>query len=370
MSSNPQEETAGSQATKSDASSESAQAPSSALPSVIVDPALQGPDRVAATPSVIVDPSLSASVASAPATHSSEPLSASEASPGASAAGDDTRSNGDAFSEHDADRFADNLRPSWEMAPSEHPDHWSAGPVATPIPAAQGRTPTPRRAPISEPDDVPALVVRRGTNRRALVAAGGVVLLLVLVVWSMSSGPTPPPPSWDKTQTAVTSASTPVTAASAAKAPATSAPENAAPTPSAAAARPAPETVPSTPTAASDTPAPPVRDAPSPAATAKSVHLRVTTTPASAQLTLDGEVVPNPFDAWVARGGTHRVTASATGYVERGVDVVFDRDQTHALALQRAAVERAPARRTRRKASARSTTTRSRGAGFVTDNPY
>ena len=116
------------------------------------------------------------------------------------------------------------------------------------------------------------------------------------------------------------------------------------------------------------------------------VHVRVTTTPASAQLSLDGTAVPNPFDAWVARSGGHRFSARADGYIEQSQTVSFEKDRTVSLVLSPASKPAAqttpPAReKTARTESARPRTTRKRitgttapsrkrGAAFATENPY
>ncbi len=113
------------------------------------------------------------------------------------------------------------------------------------------------------------------------------------------------------------------------------------------------------------------------------MRLRVRTLPAGATLRMDGTPIANPFDAALARGGTHRLSASAQGYQDATEAVSLDRDRTVTLRLTpnvQARPEPAARRTPRQTRRPRPTQMRSRpstmrassmgGAGFVTDNPY
>jgi eukaryotic-like serine/threonine-protein kinase len=69
-------------------------------------------------------------------------------------------------------------------------------------------------------------------------------------------------------------------------------------------------------------------DAQQPAAAPKS-HIHLETKPASAQLTIDGKVVDNPYDVTIPRdNASHHVTVTARGFQTRIDDVTFADDRT------------------------------------------
>jgi len=368
-----------------EAANASATEPSAAEPTPTTEasPAASArPTERAELPSIIVDPS--ASEADGPAPAADLPPDATVAAPAALAEqsgvapeSDDVWSPG-ALSEHDADRFADNLRPSWDIGGDATAGTWSAAnaPLAQEPSFALGES-----TRSSSPDSIPPLVISRGLDRRIMIGGASIVLVIVLAIWSMSGGEQEAPPSWNKE--APPAAATPTsTSAAAIPSPTPDVQARAVPSatrPSATGAAPEqtkPVAVPAPiEPAATPTPAIPVA--------AKSIHLRISTSPTGADIKLDGDTVPNPFDAWVPRAGSHSVTVSAEGFVERTWNVNFDDDRTLALALKREAAKRpapraavrvapssskpAKAPTPRRETSPRS---RPRGAGFVTDNPY
>jgi hypothetical protein len=364
----------------------------------------QGPDHASPVPSVMIDPSLLAeaapttepdppvapetTAAASPAEPSTQPAEA-EAVTTAPAEGTDTpaappASNDDdgewaagGFSDDDADRFADAMRPTWDTAPVETAADWAAAGSGT-----HGATPHTAAATFS-PDDSSNLrpvVLKKSVDRRVLIGAAVGAAAILAALWSLVGGESDAPPKWNETGAATTTsqaapAASPPPSPVVPSVPAPIAP----PTPSApiAVATPTPAVTPAptptqapVPVAPTKAPAPPAR---------RSVHVRIATTPASADLRLDGEVVPNPFDAFVAQGGSHTVVASAEGYEQRSWSIGFDQDQTLSLVLKHVPVRQPPPRHVKRAAprpAPRNTPrpspspSRPRGAGFVTDNPY
>lgn len=342
-----------------------------ALPSIIIDPSASEPsassgDNALAVSDASASTSDNASLeATPPPATINEEVAAPDPQPGPES---DTEDDGEwsvgAFSEHEADHFADSMRASWDVTTAEAEPAWAAA-VSTPAAEATTKARTPI-APSFDTDDLPPVALAKGFDRRVIVAAGGLLLMFVLIVWSLSGGEPEAPPSWSSQagSTEPQAPAAPSEAPAAPPAPTETAPSTALPT---RASEPtAPRIAPTVQANAPPTSAP--RDVP-----AKSVHVRISTVPASAELKLDGETVPNPFDAWVARGGEHTIVATADGYAENDWSVSFDRDQTLSLALKPEAVRRPAARRARRATAKKPATqvgSRPRGAGFVTDNPY
>jgi hypothetical protein len=229
-------------------------------------------------------------------------------------------------------------------------------------------------------DSIPPVAISRGLDRRILIGGAAVVVVIGFAIWSMAGGEPEPPPSWD-TGTGTTPTAKPQTPAPIAAAPTTptdapvvtTPPAAALPDPEPAAPTPTGIVAPNVPTVIAVPDTAPIAAAPPEPQPPKSIHLRISTSPTNADITLDGDAVPNPFDAWVPRAGTHAITLSAEGFVERTWDVNFDQDRTLALALKREAARRTSARRPPRPSTPRTPTPRRdrpRGAGFVTDNPY
>jgi len=129
-------------------------------------------------------------------------------------------------------------------------------------------------------------------------------------------------------------------------------------------------------------PAPAIAAVPDkPARRPATVHVRISAVPSQAALTLDGETIPNPFEADMVKGGKHRVQASAPG--RRSADVTLKFDQNRVLELKLAEVRTAAAKsrrqrptranappRTPRPASSSPAADSTRGAGFVSESPY
>lgn len=329
-------------------------ATNSALPSIIIDPSLDQPTD-------LPSPGVNGDDTSAPA----------PAAPGEAAPHDDEEGawSVGAMSEFDADRFADSLRPSWEVPAVRDQAAWSTGgapltPASTHVDAFTSSR--------SSSDSLPPPVLARGLDRRLLAGIGAGLLVILVTLWSLVGGEPEPPPSWNGQTEASRATSTPPPVAPepntpSATPPATppavepvTAPDLAEPAPSVPAAVPPQATQEPTTAAATTTPPAPTRP--------KSVHVRISTVPASAALTLDGDSIPNPFDAWVAESGARAVVASADGYAERTWSVTFDQDQTLSLVLKRN-VTPAPRRPARPRPAPRKPA-KPRGAGFVTDNPY
>jgi hypothetical protein len=118
-----------------------------------------------------------------------------------------------------------------------------------------------------------------------------------------------------------------------------------------------------------------------PVARPATVRIRISASPAQAALTLDGETIPNPFEADVVKGaGKHRVQASAPGRRSSDVTVKFDQDRVVELKLSEVRTAAARPRRQRppRTTAAPPRTPRvpnaqqesTRGAGFVSESPY
>lgn len=325
----------------------------------------------------------------------------------------------DELSASEADRYADSFRPSWEAA--EEP---GLSELFSTQAAQDTGTDVASRDSDIEALTAAALPVSKD-NRRTLLLAGASTAAVALLIWVSISVATQKEETTETGQagSAATTASPPE-APSAEPEPAASAVatrSEKAPEPLAAATTPEVEgqeaassqpPVEEMPAAADPTETDQPQDSPQPqaepepsasekaavevatAARAPSprkpvqrntVHIRVTTSPRSSRLKLDGTSVPNPFDAWVAKGGTHRFAAQADGYIQQSRTVSFDRDQSVSLelpAVEKPAAAARPAPKVRRTISTRPRATRrkrvrrkaassrKRGASFVTENPY
>jgi hypothetical protein len=288
----------------------------------------------------------------------------------------------------DADRFAARFRPSWEAA--------APGPVSA-------RPSAPHSVPASIPSsaawdqetdlDVSEFPGAKQRRRALMLAAAAVVSFVVLVALGFLSTRTTAPlvttPHTDlrEQQRSEPSPQTPPPQAMPAPAPVEPAPP------------PPPTVVPVAPPTAAAEPAPAPPSEPSvqarvekPARGPVLVHVRVTTSPDDAQLSLDGSPVPNPFDTSMPQGGKHRVVAHADGYHSDTLTLSFDRDQTVAIRLDKlkptkprraptptskpavvATHTRRPVPPPRRIAAPAPSTSRgptTKGAGFVTESPY
>jgi hypothetical protein len=117
------------------------------------------------------------------------------------------------------------------------------------------------------------------------------------------------------------------------------------------------------------------------------VRIRVKTIPATAELTLDGSSVPNPFDQLLPKNGEHLFVAEASGYLKKYRRVAFDRNKE--LSMQLAPIKRksrasrgtatktASRRKSAKKASRRTSKPRraasrakSSRKSFISENPY
>jgi hypothetical protein len=108
--------------------------------------------------------------------------------------------------------------------------------------------------------------------------------------------------------------------------------------------------------------------APQPPPERQLVHIRVSTRPAEATLTLDGRPVQNPYDVRMERGGgDHVLEASAAGFKSRSLRVDFDRDRSVTLRLRK---QRSPGEGRAKRAPAAKPAPSGKGAGFVSESPY
>ncbi|MBN1652587.1 MAG: hypothetical protein JXA30_02305 [Deltaproteobacteria bacterium] len=123
--------------------------------------------------------------------------------------------------------------------------------------------------------------------------------------------------------------------------------------------------------------------APAAAAQPAKIRIQVTTIPTSAELTLDGSVVSNPFDQWLPKGGQHLFVARSNGYLKKFRRVVFDRNKELTLELSpkkeksRSVGETASKTIRAKKATERTAKTSSARArakssrkGIISVNPY
>jgi hypothetical protein len=233
-------------------------------------------------------------------------------------------------------------------------------------PRAARAAPEPRRPPPDEP-----VVLPSSGSAKLFLAIGAASIVGILIIGSAivltnkddepqrdhrAAAPSPAP-------TPSAPAPAPSPAPVVAPEPAVAAAPAIEPT---AAAEPVPE-----PVLAPEPPPPP----PAPATTT----LRVRTEPASATLTVDGRPASNPFEADLAIGARVRLAADAEGYrsasrtirVEGGAPAQEITLTLAARPAPRATPPRTAApRRTPPPRRAAQPRTRSRGAGFTTDNPY
>lgn len=330
------------------------------------------PDTNTALPSVIIDPSLDqAADAPNPGLGVADASTLTPAAPASEVAPHDEDESSwtvGAMSEFDADRFADNLRPSWEAPAVRDQATWSAGAAPLTPAAARIGTFTPSR---DSSDSLPPPVLARGLDRRILAGIAAGVLVILLTLWSLVGGEPETLPAWNGQSEASGATPKPPTATREPNAAPAAEPPAAEPPASPSVAKPMPIAAAVPPQATQEPKAPAAPPTPPEPTRPKSVHVRISTVPANAELTLDGDSIPNPFNAWVAESGARAIVASADGYTERTWSVTFDQDQTLSLVLKRI-VAPTPPRPARPRPAPRKPAkpTKPRGAGFVTDNPY
>lgn len=348
-------------------------------------------------------------------------------SPQRQGAGDDGAWSAAALSADQADALASRFRASWETDPEPAPaaptaaaqatasrpaDRWtaatapiagaalgaSAGTAQAAQAQAQARAPSaaasPRRRAYSSEAELPALPVAK-SNRVLLFGAIGLVGVVGVLVLSLSLsgrsshaatpsrdiGRATPEPTTDPAPSTDPAAALAEPVAVPAPTPAAPVPAVPTPAPVAVAPTPVPTTAPvpvPVPAPVAAVVAPPVV-APVPVPVAPPpppmVRVRLRAAPSSAQVSLDGARVSNPYDTRLAQGGTHRVDVTADGFTPVTRTVSFGRDVNETIELARAPVAAAPTPRAqprrprpRPRPAARPRTPR--GAGFVTDNPY
>ncbi len=314
------------------------------------------------------------------------------------------------LSAFDAERFADSFRPSWEAADEPELADLFAKQVAPTTGSALEEAASDAGARDSDIDGeaLPELPVSKDNRKTLLLAAASTAAVALLIGISISVATQEHElPEEARAETAPTPADEPASSAAPAlpvqqteavpqqvEAETEAQPAEPALEPSAANEAETEPPLASAGQATASLPAPSPEAKPNVPRTAptrkqaqrNAVHIRITTSPASARLSLDGSAVPNPFDAWVARGGEHRFSASAEGYVEQSRMVSFDGDRTVSLVLSPLAkpptVSPPPAPKTpartvtarprtpRKRVKSTATRSRKRGAGFVSDNPY
>jgi len=282
--------------------------------------------------------------------------SAPESNVAAAASGDGAAPDGDAaqdgndgewgegrISVDDADRFAAQFRPSWESidddggwgASPDAPSDMPAGQApaegkALPAPAAEASVivddePTDVTPQPAAPEPAPPVVIApiptapnpsafdavpdpvalpAKSNRNVFLALGGAAVLLIVVIGAVvASGGDPEPAGGE-----------------AASPPSESATES----------EPAPEqdeASEATANAAGAVPPAPVAE-PDP-----QITVAIRTEPSTAQLTLDGRRVDNPYEASLEPSGTHIVLATAEGFEGRREEVRFTENVDLTLAL-------------------------------------
>lgn len=307
---------------------------------------------------------------------------------------EDGAAPGKNISEDDAERFASNIRASWEPpAPAA-----GAAPVQL---EGQGSAPP---ASTSDSPDFPTIVPGAATRRRNLLIFAAVLLGFVaftlLGIRSASEqpaaskheeptgagaaeaveeipepAPEPDPPQGGPSEEPVAAPSD-LAAGGAAGAEDTTehgaeegvTAEGEAEVDLAAAAEVAAEPVP----------------APEPAAPT-TVHIRVRTSPTSATLRLDGKPIANPYDADVPPSGEHVLEATARGHRKLSRKVRFDADRNlqfnlekRTAAAPKTSAASAPKPRARTPLQVRPKSVpkpaekskSSKGAGFVSEDPY
>ncbi len=293
------------------------------------------------------------------------------------------------LSSDEADRFADSIRPSWEPPLPEQEPEPVAGTSAT---DSQAIARSRRNGHTWVDDTHDRIELQRELptgglrQQKGLLMAGGLSIGLLAVIWiSMAAQPDEKPEPWDSSET-VSEASEPAPSgpgagsetdvrapgsgsaqhsAQLAMAPLASAlPDSVGSSPGNSPGS-SPEAPPSEPAAAEpvQTGAPQIGSAPQVSATANAsskkrqgsaaaasskgsrtsgrardkspakVHIRVTTLPSTAELSLDGSRVPNPFEAWVPPSGRHEFRAQAKGHKKVWRLLDFGENQTVQLKL-------------------------------------
>jgi hypothetical protein len=319
-------------------------------PSVAAEPV--APARAsgeAPLPSIIVDP------------QALGPSDAPDAPAPPEGATAEAAENGAGMSDFEAERFATSYRASWE--PGEALD--APLPVVAPTPAAPTSGAPPRasdRAPAIEPIVLPGNARLRGLALTALAVLAFVGL--VALALSSTGRPSAPPSATEATPAPAPApanapapaivaeppvpapapevVAAPIEAIAGAAAVEATAGAAAAPvvagaippaTPETAAPTEPPAAPPAIEPAAVAAPEPP--PAAPPAAPLPTVRVQIETSPADAQLTIDGVQVPNPFDQQLPKGSDkHRIAASSAGHESREQLVGFERKRDLMLRLK------------------------------------
>jgi hypothetical protein len=312
-----------------------------------------------------------------------------------------------------ADRFAETIRPSWvQLGPTQSVQKGAAaieqvstkGTDVDPVVPQPGtsREDTDAELKLAAATILPVKKVRKKT----LLWAGGVAAcFLALIVFSVTTQKEQETSLWEneKPDRPVSVLNVPKEKPTKAKSGAkveSKSPEKSTVEPSASAISSpanrveepvsAPETTGSTPSSqAAEQPLtkPIAEESEQKAAAPPKVRIRVTTIPATAELTLDGSSVPNPFDQFLLKNGDHLFVAKASGYLKKYHRIAFDQDRELSMQLapikqksresRRTATKTASRRKSARKVSRRTSQPRrpasrakSSQKGFISENPY
>ncbi len=325
---------------------------------------------------------------------------------------DKSATNGSDISSDAADRFADTIRPSWvQMGPSQS-DQKDAAPEQPPNSSPDAasvvehsdsiREDTDAELKLAEASILPVKKVRRKTLLWASGVAACFIVLIAFSVttqkeqetslWESETADKPPPvesvpkEKIAETKSAAQSESVPSTKSIAE--PSSSAISSAEKRVEEPLITPETEVSTASSQAAEQPIAKPIAEQSEqkPAQPPK-VRIRVKTVPTTAELTLDGSSVPNPFDQLLPKNGDHLFVAKASGYSKKYRRVAFDRDREVSLKLapkkkkrrakRRAATKTVAKRRSAKKASVptskpsrSSSRAGSSRKGFVSENPY
>lgn len=328
------------------------------LPSIIVDPQAlappsaeepvseqpgpsePGPSTVAAK----ADVQPAAPDGSASPTPEPTPSTATAASP-APANGSDGDTDALRLSDLEAERYATSYRASWEPGEAlDAPLPVALAPAAGPVSGAAATTTV--GAAVAEPIVLPGNARMRGVALTGLaVLAFGALLALALSSTGDPSAPPraaeAPPAPRATPEPRVAPAPTDLATQPQAPAPAPIEPAAVVAAPGATAGAAAAPVVAEAPLIAPPEPptAPePVAVAPAapPATPVATVRVQIATSPADAELTIDGVAVSNPYEALVPKGSEkHRVTASAAGHESRDQLVGYERKRDLLLRLKK-----------------------------------
>ncbi|NOY93713.1 MAG: hypothetical protein GXP55_21215 [Deltaproteobacteria bacterium] len=253
----------------------------------------------------------------------------------------------------EADALASAIRPSWEVdaggwssvdEPPTNDASAQAVPQVTTGPSIVVDDEVFREVPVApvsfDQDEDPILPVSRSPGKMLAIFGGIAVVGVLVVVGSFMGGgetETPTPQSAVGTTTptpqAAAAGTTEVAGATAEPQPEANAqdlqPQT--PEPEANAQDPQPQTP--EPEANAQDPQPQTPE-PQPEAAPPQVQVSLRATPSGAQLTLDGERIPNPYQAELpVDGRQHQVVATLEGYRETTRTLGFDRDRNETLTL-------------------------------------